>query len=77
MIRTWRPGDWFCLLGLGKRKKLQDYFVDRKIPRLMRDRVPLLISGDSILWVGGHDVDDRFKVTEKTQEILHLRIAEA
>src|SRR5207245_10021240 len=36
-VRNWRPGDWFCPSGMkGHRKKLQDFFVDQKIPRARR-----------------------------------------
>ena len=48
-------------------KKLQDFFVDEKIPKGLRDSVPILTDGDEILWVVGYRIDDRFKITEKTK----------
>ncbi len=60
-IRSRRPGDWFQPAGMaGKSKKLQDYYVDEKVPRRKRDAVPLLCSGEDILWVMGLRTDERF-----------------
>ena len=61
-VRNRRPGDRFRPAGLGGSKKLQDYFVDRKVPRTERDRVPLVVdSRDRIVWVVGHTIAEEFK----------------
>ena len=73
-IRPRTIGDFFFPLGFGKRKKLQDFFVDEKVPRDERDKVPVLISGDEIVWIAGYRADERFKVTEKTKKFLRLVI---
>ncbi len=71
-IRARRPGDYFYPFGLGKRKKLQDFFVDAKVPRDQRDSVPIMISGEDIAWVVGYRMDDRFRVTPDSQRILKI-----
>lgn len=71
-VRAWRPGDRFFPLGLGGRKKLQDFFVDLKIPRWRRHSIPFLLSRDQIAWVVGMRIDDRFKVTGETREVLKV-----
>ncbi len=71
-VRARRPGDYFYPFGLGKRKKLQDFFVDAKVPRDQRDSVPLIVSGDDIAWVVGYRMDDRFRVTPSSQRILKI-----
>ena len=48
-VRTRKDGD-YILLGSGK-KKLQDFFVDCKVPKMYRDRIPVLALGSTILWV--------------------------
>jgi tRNA(Ile)-lysidine synthase len=48
-------------------KKLKDFFMDEKVPRTMRDSVPILTDENSILWVIGYRIDDRFKITEDTK----------
>ncbi|MBZ0158528.1 MAG: tRNA lysidine(34) synthetase TilS [bacterium] len=74
-VRCWEPGDRFIPLGMGGRKKLQDFFVDAKVPRDTRERVPLVVSDGQIAWVVGLRVDERFKVTDSTRRVLRVRAA--
>lgn len=74
-LRNRRPGDWFCPSGMGgKRKKLQDYFVDEKIPLRRRDRIPLLCSGDDILWILGFRTDERFLPKSGAERVLTVGV---
>jgi tRNA(Ile)-lysidine synthase len=77
VVRFWERGDRFVPLGMRGRKKLQDFFVDARVPRDQRWTVPLVVSGGEIAWVVGFRVDERFKVTDSTQRILRLRVAHA
>jgi tRNA(Ile)-lysidine synthase len=75
VLRNRRPGDWFCPAGMGGRhKKLQDYFVDEKVPRRKRGTVPLLCSGEDILWVVGLRTDNRFLPGPDTKKALIITI---
>ncbi len=60
-LRGWRPGDRFRPLGMSGEKKLQDFFVDAKVPRQERGRIPLLLAGDRIAWVVGHRIAEDFR----------------
>ncbi len=71
-IRPWRPGDRFVPLGMRGTKKLQDFFTDAKVPREERSRVPLLVSGERILWVVGHRVDDRARLRPASRTLLRV-----
>ncbi len=71
-VRSWEPGDRFVPLGMRGRKKLQDFFVDAKVPRHGRSRVPLVVAAGQIAWVVGLRVDEGFKVTDSTRRILRL-----
>ena len=74
-VRSRRPGDRLRLPGLAGRKKLQDLFVDRKVPRGQRDRVPLVVDRhDRIVWVPGHTVANEFRVTDPAQAVIILRL---
>ena len=74
-VRNRRPGDRFRPLGLGGRRKLQDYFVDRKVARQRRDAVPLVVDElDRIVWVAGHSIAEDFRVTDPAQAVLILRL---
>lgn len=69
-MRNWRQGDWFVPLGMKSKKKLSDFMIDEKIPVNLKSRVVLLESHGEIVWVAGYRVDDRFKVTSKTAQVL-------
>ncbi len=71
-LRTFRAGDRFQPLGMTGIKKLQDFFVDAKIPRAQRPFIPLLLSHDQIVWVVGHRLAESVKVTPQTRRLLRL-----
>jgi tRNA(Ile)-lysidine synthase len=75
-VRNWRVGDRFRPLGLnGHRKKLQDLFVDRKIGRPDRHRVPVVLDDrDRVIWVVGLGLSDDFRVTGATTSMVILRV---
>ncbi len=60
-IRAWQPGDRFQPLGVRGTKKLQDFFVDLKVPKAARAEVPLVCAGDTIAWVVGHRIAEPFR----------------
>ena len=75
-VRNWQPGDRFRPLGLqGHRKKLQDLFVDRKVSRAERARIPLVLDAqDRIVWVVGQGVSEDFRVTRGAASVLVLKV---
>ena len=76
-LRTWQEGDRFQPLGMTGEKKLQDFFVDEKVPRRQRSQVPVLCASDGrIAWVIGYRIAEPFKVTQSTQRILRITAVE-
>ncbi|MDI6815666.1 MAG: tRNA lysidine(34) synthetase TilS [Actinomycetota bacterium] len=73
-LRVRRPGDSFRPFGMSGEKKLQDLFVDKKISKRERNRVPIIESDGKIAWVAGFRIDDSFRVTEQTKEVLILSL---
>jgi tRNA(Ile)-lysidine synthase len=74
-VRFRRAGDRFRPLGLGGHKKLQDFFVDRKVPRGERDLIPLVIDGDDrIVWIAGYAISEDFRVSERTRTVVILTL---
>ena len=70
-LRHWRHGDRFHPLGMKGSKLLSDFFVDQKFTEAQKANVFLLVSDDDeVLWVVGHRIDDRYKVTSETKSIL-------
>jgi len=72
-VRRRRPGDRFLPLGMSGEKKLQDVFVDAKVPRRQRDGVPVVCDDAGIVWVAGQRIAERVKVTASTRRVLRLR----
>lgn len=74
VLRTRKQGDYLVINEAGGRKKLKDYFIDRKIPVKERDSVLLLAAGQEILWVVGYRLSEAYKVTPDTEKILRIEI---
>jgi tRNA(Ile)-lysidine synthase len=75
LIRSWQVGDRFSPRGMkGKSKKLQDFFTDRKIARSEREKIPLLVAPEGILWVVGMRQDERFMVRGATTRCLVVSV---
>ncbi len=73
-IRSWRDGDRFRPLGMKSFKKVSDFFIDRKVDVLTKKEIPVILSGDRIVWLAGLRLDDRFKVTPECSRIFKLEI---
>lgn len=73
-IRKWEEGDVFCPLGSKFKKKLSNFFIDRKFNLFEKEDAFLLCSGDDIVWIIGHQLDDRYKITDKTKEIYWVEL---
>ena len=72
-LRSRRPGDCFHPLGLGgHRVKVSDFMINAKIAQPLRGRWPLVVCADEIVWVAGLRLDERFKVTARTQRVMRL-----
>ena len=67
-IRTWKDGDRFVPLGMKQYKKISDFFIDIKLDVLAKEKTFLLCSDDKIIWIVGHRIDDRFRITTKTKK---------
>jgi tRNA(Ile)-lysidine synthase len=72
-LRRWEKGDAFTPLGMKGRKKLSDFFIDRKINRIEKQNIWVLTSNNQIIWVIGYQIDDRVRITEATTSILLLQ----
>jgi tRNA(Ile)-lysidine synthase len=69
-IRSWQQSDSFYPLGMKTRKKLSDFFINKKVPLHVKNEIPLLINGnDDIIWIGGYRLDERYKVNKNTKKV--------
>ena len=71
-VRRWQEGDWFIPYGMSGRKKVSDYLIDHKVPLLEKARQFVLLSGDEIVWLVGRRIDDRYRLTAETENVLRI-----
>lgn len=70
ILRGFEQGDRFVPLGMRGHKKVKDFFVDAKVPKPLRPRIPLLVSGENIIWIVGYRISDYYKLTEGSKRVL-------
>jgi len=70
IIRNIRPGDRFVPLGMKGSKKIGDWLTDRKIPRIIRDEIPVIADREGIIWLVGHQLADRVRINKATRKVL-------
>lgn len=73
-VRNRKDGDRFSPFGMRGTKKLKDYFIDEKIPRDLRDKIPLLVDENNIIWVIGYRASEIYKVDKDTTRVLKVHI---
>ncbi|MCF6464563.1 tRNA lysidine(34) synthetase TilS [Clostridium sp. Cult2] len=73
-IRNRKDGDRFIPYGMKGNKKIKDYFIDEKIPREERDRIPIITDEKEILWIVGYRSSDKFKITADTKKVLMIEL---
>ena len=74
VVRLRKFGDHFIPLGSRGSTKLKKFFIDNKVPKAVRDRVPILTDGKRIVWVVGYRIGDEVKITDGTKKVLKLKI---
>jgi tRNA(Ile)-lysidine synthase len=74
VLRTRRPGDIIHIDSEGHSKKIKKFFIDEKIPLSLRNQLPLLASGNHILWVPGYRVNPIYEATEDSSEIIRVEL---
>jgi tRNA(Ile)-lysidine synthase len=72
LIRKWHRGDFFYPMGMSQRKKLSDFFTDQKFSLIEKEKQWLICSGKNIVWIIGHRIDDRYKITTATKRVLKI-----
>lgn len=72
-LRTREDGDYLTIDSLGHHKKLNQYYIDEKVPEYMRDSRPVLADGSHILWIVGGRISEEYKITDSTKRVLKVR----
>lgn len=71
-LRRWQQGDSFIPFGMTGRKKVSDFLIDAKVSQPEKERQFVLLSGGEIVWLVGRRIDDRFRLTPRTENVLRI-----
>jgi tRNA(Ile)-lysidine synthase len=75
IVRKWKDGDKFFPFGMNNMKKLSDFFNDKKLSIFEKSEVLILTSGTNIVWVIGLRIDNRYKISSNTKNVLVMEFS--
>jgi tRNA(Ile)-lysidine synthase len=73
-VRNRKDGDTFIPLGMDGHKKIKDFFIDKKVPDYMRDKIPIVFDGkDNLIWICGYRMAERFKLEKESKKTILIK----
>jgi len=74
LLRKWEKGDWFVPFGMNNKKKLSDFFIDQKITLFEKENILVLCSGNDIVWIVGHRINNFYKIVPETKKMYIAQV---
>lgn len=73
VMRTWKEGDTLIPFGMNGHKNVSDILNEMKLPSHKKERAPVIVSGNEIVWIPGYRIADKFRITKKTASVIRLK----
>jgi len=73
-VRFWQAGDFFYPLGMKRKQKVSDFFINQKIDRLEKRKIPLVLNQSDIVWIAGLRLDDRYRITKECKIVYKMKM---
>jgi len=73
-LKSWDKGDFFYPLGGSAKQKVSDFFVNNKIANNLKNKIPLLMNNEEIVWVTGYRISDKYKITKETKKYYRIEV---
>ena len=71
-LRLLKNGDCFRPLGMSGKQKISDYLINNKINQFEKLKQTVLLADDKIIWLCGHRIDERVKISDTTKKVLSI-----
>jgi len=73
-VRSRHAGDYFYPEGMEGKKSIKEFFVDKKIPRFLRERIPIITADEDVIWIAGYRVERRYRKKKTTKQFLCVEL---
>lgn len=74
ILKKWEAGEYFQPFGMKGFKKISDFFTDMKLSIPEKEQSWILYSGNKVVWIAGYRIDNRFRISDETKNVVRIRL---